>query len=106
MVELPIPIFVLNQLLQDWVMLVAWSVLFLVSLYCARKLGIKRNYLISLGCVPMMIYFLWAFSGWWSTHFVALAFNRASQLVTITIWLMFTVDHRKDLDGDDDNGTI
>lgn len=78
----------LNWALEDCTMLIVWSAVFLFALVIAVKCQKRSCYLFAIGCVPMMIYFLWAWSGYWSTHEVATAFNRTAQLTSIAIWAM------------------
>lgn len=78
----------LNWLLVDYVMLGVWSVAFVATLGLAFETRIRWLYLVAFACAPMILYFFWAWSGIWSYHETALAFNRTAQIATLFIGAM------------------
>jgi hypothetical protein len=79
----------LNNVLNSYTMLLVWFVPFLAAVMAARKRGKPRFYLLAVFCVPFLIYFTWASTGLWSTHLVALAFNRSAQVTGVIVLLIF-----------------
>jgi hypothetical protein len=69
-------------------MFIMWLILFELALLRAYKSKDWRLVLLALVCVPFLIYFTWAMTGLWSTHIVALAFNRTAQLSSMFVLVL------------------
>ena len=70
----------LHDHLTSWLMLVIWCIPFVTAVACAWRGKDWRLVIVALICVPFLIYFMWAVTGLWSKHIVALAFNRLLQI--------------------------
>ena len=78
----------LNEILTSYLMFFMWLIPFVLAMVCALK---KSNWLLGLvaiACIPFLIYFAWAMTGQWSTHIVALAFNRTAQIASMFVLVL------------------
>lgn len=81
----------LHGILTSYLMFFMWLVPFVLALVCALKNGSWLLGLVAIVCIPFLIYFAWAMTGLWSTHIVALAFNRTAQLASIFIIVLLVI---------------
>lgn len=93
--EIPKVIMMVNSVLPTWVMILAWIVPFTLATIGFTRTSNWRLLLVSIVCVPFIIYFIWAASGIWSDHLVALAFNRSAQIVSIVVIILLISTFRE-----------
>ncbi len=79
----------MHLLLNSWLMLAAWSIPFSMGICMGLRKKMKLFYLVALFCLPFVFYYLWAVSGIWSSHEVALTFNRTAQLASVFVLVLF-----------------
>ena len=81
----------LHDVLTSYLMFFMWLIPFVLASMCALKRSDWLLGLIAIACIPFLIYFAWAMTGQWSTHIVALAFNRTAQLSSIFVIVLLIV---------------